>query len=77
MTPAVHWSFALPRKRRVAKARSASTPPSPLLSKRRTNETYFTDTISITDQKISDSTPSTLTSLSGIRCAPPNASLKA
>src|SRR5262245_13165968 len=62
---------------RIANASSASTPPSPLLSKRSTNETYLTDTISVTAQKMSESTPNTLASVSGRRCAPPNASLKA
>src|SRR5262245_30822333 len=62
---------------RIANASSASTPPSPLLSKRSTNETYLIDTISVTAQKMSDSTPNTLASVSGSLCAPPNASWKA
>ena len=32
-------------------------PPSPSLSARRTSETYLTDTTSVTDQKISETTP--------------------
>jgi hypothetical protein len=34
-------------------------PPSPSLSARRMNDTYFTDTTSVSDQKIIDTTPYT------------------
>ena len=40
---------------------SASTPPSPSLSARMTNSRYFTETTSVIDQKISDSSPKMLT----------------
>ena len=39
---------------------SASTPPSPLLSARRTMPTYLTEMTSSRDQKMSDRMPSTL-----------------
>ncbi len=40
-------------------AASAMIPPSPSLSARRMNDTYFTDTTTVIDQKISDTTPYT------------------
>ncbi len=42
-----------------ASAASAITPPSPSLSARSTNTTYLTDTISVIDQKISETAPYT------------------
>jgi hypothetical protein len=36
---------------------SAMMPPSPSLSARMMNETYFSDTMIVSDQKTSDSTP--------------------
>ena len=42
-----------------ARAISARMPPSPRLSARSTNAMYFTDTMSISAQKISESTPRT------------------
>src|SRR3569832_2415677 len=46
-----------PRVRRVIKASNARLPPSPRLSARIMNSVYFTDTTSISDQKISESIP--------------------
>jgi hypothetical protein len=46
-------------KLRCTSAMSASTPPSPLLSARRTKVRYFAVTVSISAQKMSDRTPST------------------
>ena len=40
-------------------AASAMIPPSPSLSARSTSVTYFTVTTTVTDQKISDTTPYT------------------
>ena len=40
-------------------AASAMIPPSPSLSARRMNDTYLTDTTSVIDQKIIDTTPYT------------------
>ena len=65
------------RVRREASASSASMPPSPPLSKRRTMVTYFSETISVIDQNIIDSTASTFASLNGRPCAPVSASLNA
>src|SRR3954452_21231737 len=48
-----------PSYRRRASAASAITPPSPSLSARISTITYLTDTISVTDQKISETTPYT------------------
>ena len=45
------------RTLRWASAISAMMPPSPLLSARMMNTTYFSDTTRICAQKISDSTP--------------------
>ena len=45
---------------------SASTPPSPRLSARSTIVTYLTEMTSISDQRISDSRPSTLASLTAM-----------
>ena len=45
---------------RKASAVNAKVPPSPLLSARSRISTYFRVTTMISDQKISDSTPSTL-----------------
>ena len=45
-------------------------PPSPPLSKRSTMLTYFSETISVIDQNIIDSTASTLASLNGRPCGP-------
>jgi hypothetical protein len=44
----------------VASASMAIRPPSPLLSARRISSTYFSETMTVSVQKISDSTPSTL-----------------
>ena len=41
-------------------------PPSPPLSARITNSTYFTDTVMTSDQTMSDRTPSTLAVETGI-----------
>ena len=48
------------RAGRATSAISASTPPSPSLSARMTKSRYFTETTSVIDQKISDSTPKML-----------------
>jgi hypothetical protein len=45
-------------------------PPSPSLSARITNSTYLTDTVMISDQKTSDSTPYTLPTVTGMACTP-------
>jgi hypothetical protein len=45
---------------RVASAVSDSVPPSPLLSARNSSSTYFSVTVTISAQTISDSTPSTM-----------------
>src|SRR3954471_6905498 len=58
MTSASRRADALASTRRTSAAR-AITPPSPSLSARRTNTTYLTDTMSVTDQKISEITPYT------------------
>ncbi len=42
---------------RATRAINASTPPSPSLSARMTKIRYLTETTSVIDQKISDSTP--------------------
>ena len=42
---------------RATSAINASTPPSPSLSARMTKIRYLTETTSVIDQKISDSTP--------------------
>ncbi len=44
---------------RVARAVSDSVPPSPLLSARKSSSTYFRVTVMISDQTMSESTPST------------------
>ena len=44
---------------RSTSAMSAMMPPSPRLSARMMNITYFTDTTSISDQSTSDTAPST------------------
>jgi hypothetical protein len=44
----------------VASASIAINPPSPWLSARSTSSTYFSETTMVIVQKISDSTPSTL-----------------
>ena len=46
-----------PTETRCASAISARMPPSPRLSARITRKTYFSVTMMISDQKISDSTP--------------------
>jgi hypothetical protein len=48
-----------PRTLRWASAISAMMPPSPLLSARMTKVTYLSEITINSDQKISDSTPST------------------
>ena len=48
------------RARRRIRAISAMIPPSPSLSARITNRTYVTVTMIVTDQKISETTPKTL-----------------
>ncbi len=53
---------------RISAAR-AMMPPSPSLSARRISATYFTDTTSVTDQKISEITPST-SELVGLTACP-------
>src|SRR5579859_4665551 len=65
------------RVTRVASASSARMPPSPPLSNRSTTVTYLSDTISVIDQNIIDSTASTLASVSGRPWGPLNASLNA
>jgi hypothetical protein len=52
-------------------------PPSPRLSKRSIIVTYLSDTMSISDQNISDSTARTLASFRGSPCEPLKASLNA
>ena len=46
-----------PAYSRRASAASAITPPSPSLSARMMTPTYFTDTMTVTDQTISETTP--------------------
>src|SRR5215470_11235161 len=55
---AVRRPLGTPRRR--IKVISAMIPPSPSLSARMTRETYVTVTISVTDQKISETTPKML-----------------
>ena len=50
----------------LTSATSARMPPSPPLSARITNSTYFTDTVMTSDQTMSDRTPSTLAVETGI-----------
>ena len=45
-------------------------PPSPLLCARMMNSTYFSDTTPISDQNVSDSTPSTLSGVGDTPCLP-------
>ena len=45
-------------------------PPSPSLSARITNTRYLIEMISVSDQKISDSTPSTLSRVGAMPCVP-------
>ncbi len=45
-------------------------PPSPPLSARMTNSRYLIDTVTMSDQKISESTPSTFSGVTGIACTP-------
>jgi hypothetical protein len=47
----------VPSTARLTSASRARLPPSPLLSARMMIITYLTDTSTVTDQKISDSTP--------------------
>jgi len=47
---------------------SAIVPPSPRLSARITSTTYLSETTTISTQKIADSPPSTLSTLSGMPC---------
>jgi hypothetical protein len=61
---------------RWASAISAMMPPSPLLSARRMKVAYLTETTRISDQKISDSTPSTFSRPTATPCWP-NASRNA
>ena len=60
---------------RRAKANKANSPPSPLLSKRKTIQTYLMEIINVTAQNSADSVAKTLV---GVGCIPwANASLKA
>jgi len=59
-----------PAYSRRARAASAITPPSPSLSARMITPTYFTETITVIDHTISDTTP--YTSLGVGRTAPPS-----
>ncbi len=56
ITTAPRRADAFPHVRR-SKAASAITPPSPSLSARRMNVTYFSDTTTVIDQKTSEMTP--------------------
>ena len=49
---------------------SARMPPSPSLSARRTKTTYFSDTIAISAQKISETSPRTWAGAGGCPVAP-------
>ena len=51
----------------VASASIAISPPSPLLSARSTSSTYFSETMIVIVQKISDSTPRMLSCVAGTR----------
>ena len=57
----------VPTETRCASAISARMPPSPRLSARMISVTYFTVTISTSDQKISDRMPSTSAAVIGTR----------
>ncbi len=57
---------------RCASAESARMPPSPRLSARRMTITYLSVTTTKSDQKISESTPSRLASVSGRTRFSPN-----
>ena len=63
-----------PRKLPRASAISDSIPPSPRLSARSTNAMYLIVTMTVSAQKISDSTPRTC---SGAACSPPVAACSA
>ena len=65
---AAPWNFFSDSSR--ISATSARMPPSPPLSARITNSTYFTDTVKMSDQKTSESTPRTLAWVTGIACRP-------
>ena len=52
----------------LASAISAMVPPSPRLSARMTSTTYLSETTIISTQRIADSPPSTLSTLSGMPC---------
>ena len=63
---------------RKASAISAMMPPSPLLSARMMNSTYLRLTTTISDQKIRERMPSTLSGVIGTGwCAPPKTSFSA
>ena len=49
----------------VARASMAIRPPSPLLSARRISSTYFSETMMVIVQKISESTPRMLSGVAG------------
>ena len=58
------------RRRDGARESKASTPPSPLLSARRTSAMYLTEMMSISAQKMSERTPRTLARLTAMPCSP-------
>jgi len=67
--------FAEPE--RPVSASRARMPPSPRLSARRTIEMYLNETTKLSDQKISDSTPRTLSCVTATPCGPEKHSSKA
>ena len=64
-TPSKKTSAVRRPSARVASAVSDSVPPSPLLSARSSRTTYFRVTTTISDHRISESTPSTTVRVTG------------
>ena len=71
------WLFDLLSKERRAKAINERTPPSPLLSARITNKTYFTVTTKISAQIIIEITPKSASGVYAIPCLESKHSLSA
>ncbi len=64
-TPSRNTSVVRRPSARVANAVKESVPPSPLLSARSSNSTYLITTTMISAHRISDSTPSTMSRVTG------------
>ena len=71
MTPSASSGQLLRPSARWPSAISDSVPPSPLLSARSSSSTYFAVTTMNSAHRISDSTPSTMTRVTGWPCAAP------